>query len=63
MKKLMVMVVLGCAALGGGLRKKLKRGGGMAAAYTIEVSGSISVSPLVELLAGIPSVVYGFSGQ
>ena len=63
MKKLMVMVVLGCAALGALSAKgesetapaaQAGKGGGPAAApaaYTIEVSGSTSVSPLMELLA------------
>ena len=61
MKKLMVMVVLGCAALGAVSAKGESEpagSGGAApgtaaapAAYTIEVSGSTSVSPLMEMLA------------
>ena len=56
MKKLMVMAVFGCVALGavsakGESEAKGSGGAAPAPAYTIEVSGSTSVSPLMELLS------------
>jgi phosphate transport system substrate-binding protein len=55
MKRFIVTLVLGCAALGSAFAGGKNEGGGGAppapSSYTIEVSGSTSVSPLMELLA------------
>jgi phosphate transport system substrate-binding protein len=53
MKKITAMLVLCCAALGMAFGGGKSEGGGSteAAPYTVEVSGSTSVSPLMEMLA------------
>jgi phosphate transport system substrate-binding protein len=58
MKRFIVTLVLGCAALGSAFAGGKNEGGGGGAppppppsSYTIEVSGSTSVSPLMEMLA------------